>query len=253
MAAIEVITSQEREVKVKRCDANGKVVTTTVLVRIWNETVSNLTLMALGEAAFGKTGKIDFLLPFYIICKYINYSLSSRLFRAGNPPVHNRNLRQRLWGRWPRARHDCRFGCLQPVHHHRHLHCGTLLFVLIALIPLLTAWILTSDHSERREATHRAERRVLGDADLVNVCLHLALPHSLRDFAERCRGVCVRVCVHVCFLCFTSFSKSKFPFRLISWHSILNNSSDRRINGSTGYNAQGALDDFLLKEAKPVE
>lgn len=44
MAAIEVITSQEREVKVKRSD-NESVV---VLVRVWNETVSNLTLMALG-------------------------------------------------------------------------------------------------------------------------------------------------------------------------------------------------------------
>lgn len=47
MAAIEVITSQEREIVVKR--ANGETMTTTV--RIWNETVSNLTLMALGSSA----------------------------------------------------------------------------------------------------------------------------------------------------------------------------------------------------------
>ena len=47
MAAIEVITSQEKEVKVRRPD--GK--TTIILVRIWNETVSNLTLMALGSSA----------------------------------------------------------------------------------------------------------------------------------------------------------------------------------------------------------
>jgi solute carrier family 8 (sodium/calcium exchanger) len=47
MAAIEVITSQEREVKVKK--PNGE--KTVVLVRIWNETVSNLTLMALGSSA----------------------------------------------------------------------------------------------------------------------------------------------------------------------------------------------------------
>ncbi|KAH7716619.1 Protein NCX-1 b [Aphelenchoides avenae] len=47
MAAIEVITSQEREVVVKR--PSGE--TTIVLVRIWNETVSNLTLMALGSSA----------------------------------------------------------------------------------------------------------------------------------------------------------------------------------------------------------
>ncbi|XP_053088856.1 sodium/calcium exchanger 3 isoform X2 [Pangasianodon hypophthalmus] len=47
MAAIEVITSQEREIVVKR--ANGETMTTTV--RIWNETVSNLTLLALGSSA----------------------------------------------------------------------------------------------------------------------------------------------------------------------------------------------------------
>ncbi|CAD5223464.1 unnamed protein product [Bursaphelenchus okinawaensis] len=47
MAAIEVITSQEREVVIKKY--NGE--KTTVLVRVWNETVSNLTLMALGSSA----------------------------------------------------------------------------------------------------------------------------------------------------------------------------------------------------------
>ena len=47
MAAIEVITSKEKEVTVKK--PNGDV--TTVSVRIWNETVSNLTLMALGSSA----------------------------------------------------------------------------------------------------------------------------------------------------------------------------------------------------------
>ncbi|XP_077380071.1 sodium/calcium exchanger 1-like isoform X4 [Festucalex cinctus] len=47
MASIEVITSQERQITVKR--ANGEKLTTTV--RIWNETVSNLTLMALGSSA----------------------------------------------------------------------------------------------------------------------------------------------------------------------------------------------------------
>ncbi|KAI9562930.1 hypothetical protein GHT06_010386 [Daphnia sinensis] len=44
MASIEMITSKKKEVKVK--DANGKV--QTVVVRVWNETVANLTLMALG-------------------------------------------------------------------------------------------------------------------------------------------------------------------------------------------------------------
>uniref|UniRef100_A0A8C7DH20 Solute carrier family 8 member 1a n=1 Tax=Oncorhynchus kisutch TaxID=8019 RepID=A0A8C7DH20_ONCKI len=47
MASIEVITSQEREITIKK--PNGEKVTTTV--RIWNETVSNLTLMALGSSA----------------------------------------------------------------------------------------------------------------------------------------------------------------------------------------------------------
>ncbi|CAH8446262.1 unnamed protein product [Heterobilharzia americana] len=47
MAAIEVITSQEKEVTVRK--KNGE--TQTISVRIWNETVSNLTLMALGSSA----------------------------------------------------------------------------------------------------------------------------------------------------------------------------------------------------------
>ncbi|XP_017297586.1 sodium/calcium exchanger 1-like isoform X3 [Kryptolebias marmoratus] len=47
MASIEVITSQERKITIKK--PNGEKITTTV--RIWNETVSNLTLMALGSSA----------------------------------------------------------------------------------------------------------------------------------------------------------------------------------------------------------
>jgi len=47
MASIEVITSKEREVTIKT--PNGE--TQTISVRIWNETVSNLTLMALGSSA----------------------------------------------------------------------------------------------------------------------------------------------------------------------------------------------------------
>ena len=47
MAAIEVITSKEKEVLIKK--GNGE--TAVVSVRIWNETVSNLTLMALGSSA----------------------------------------------------------------------------------------------------------------------------------------------------------------------------------------------------------
>ncbi|XP_016151083.1 sodium/calcium exchanger 3 isoform X2 [Sinocyclocheilus grahami] len=47
MAAIEVITSQEKEIIIKR--PNGE--TTTTTIRVWNETVSNLTLMSLGSSA----------------------------------------------------------------------------------------------------------------------------------------------------------------------------------------------------------
>ncbi|XP_068088371.1 sodium/calcium exchanger 1 isoform X5 [Hyperolius riggenbachi] len=47
MSSIEVITSQEKEITIKK--SNGE--TTKTTVRIWNETVSNLTLMALGSSA----------------------------------------------------------------------------------------------------------------------------------------------------------------------------------------------------------
>ncbi|KAL2098731.1 hypothetical protein ACEWY4_005211 [Coilia grayii] len=47
MASIEVITSQEKEIIIKR--PNGE--TTSTTIRVWNETVSNLTLMALGSSA----------------------------------------------------------------------------------------------------------------------------------------------------------------------------------------------------------
>lgn len=47
MAAIEVITSQEKEIHIVDNDGNKQV----VMVRYWNETVSNLTLMALGSSA----------------------------------------------------------------------------------------------------------------------------------------------------------------------------------------------------------
>lgn len=47
MASIEVITSKEKDVVIKKSDGT----ISTVSVRIWNETVSNLTLMALGSSA----------------------------------------------------------------------------------------------------------------------------------------------------------------------------------------------------------
>ena len=47
MAAIEVITSKEKEVKVRKPSGETQI----VVVRVWNETVANLTLMALGSSA----------------------------------------------------------------------------------------------------------------------------------------------------------------------------------------------------------
>lgn len=47
MAAIEVITSQEKEVSVRKPNGDTQI----VVVRLWNETVANLTLMALGSSA----------------------------------------------------------------------------------------------------------------------------------------------------------------------------------------------------------
>jgi len=47
MAAIEVITSQEKQITIKKKGAEPQVIS----VRVWNETVSNLTLMALGSSA----------------------------------------------------------------------------------------------------------------------------------------------------------------------------------------------------------
>ncbi|XP_011634463.1 sodium/calcium exchanger 2 isoform X1 [Pogonomyrmex barbatus] len=47
MAAIEVITSKEKELVVRRQGREPQI----VVVRVWNETVANLTLMALGSSA----------------------------------------------------------------------------------------------------------------------------------------------------------------------------------------------------------
>lgn len=48
MASIEVITSQNKEVKLRRITGEPY----TILIRVWNETVSNLSLMALGKIHF---------------------------------------------------------------------------------------------------------------------------------------------------------------------------------------------------------
>lgn len=48
MGAIEVITSQEREITIRK---KGTTESQRIKVRVWNETVANLTLMALGSSA----------------------------------------------------------------------------------------------------------------------------------------------------------------------------------------------------------
>ncbi|KAL7873824.1 hypothetical protein AOLI_G00128950 [Acnodon oligacanthus] len=62
MASIEVITSQEKEITIKK--PNGE--TTTTTVRIWNETVSNLTLMALEKFCYGEHRKVKHLRVFFV-------------------------------------------------------------------------------------------------------------------------------------------------------------------------------------------
>lgn len=47
MAAIEKITANEKVVTVRKPDGTKQ----TIVVRVWNETVANLTLMALGTSA----------------------------------------------------------------------------------------------------------------------------------------------------------------------------------------------------------
>ncbi|KAB7505656.1 Sodium/calcium exchanger 3 [Armadillidium nasatum] len=47
MGAIEMITSQEKEVKIKKPNGDTQI----IVVQVWNETVANLTLMALGSSA----------------------------------------------------------------------------------------------------------------------------------------------------------------------------------------------------------
>ncbi|KAJ3590080.1 hypothetical protein NHX12_008035 [Muraenolepis orangiensis] len=63
MASIEVITSQEKEVTITM--PNGE--TSVATVRIWNETVSNLTLMALGSSVCGHQFKAGELGPSTIV------------------------------------------------------------------------------------------------------------------------------------------------------------------------------------------
>lgn len=47
MAAIEKITANEKVVTIRKPDGTKQ----TIVVRVWNETVANLTLMALGTSA----------------------------------------------------------------------------------------------------------------------------------------------------------------------------------------------------------
>jgi len=73
MSSIEVITSKEKEVVITRKDGTN----ITMNVRIWNETVSNLTLMALGSSA-----PEIMLTAFEVISKYSQCHFSTVIFQA---------------------------------------------------------------------------------------------------------------------------------------------------------------------------
>lgn len=148
MAAIEVITSQEREVSVKKPNGEKAV----VLVRIWNETVSNLTLMALGSSApeillsvieiFGNKFEAGDLGPGILIS-----------VRCSSPPSLTR---------FRNYRRICRF---QFVCYHRCLY------------NLCSAWRGQKDPAIGRFLCHRC---------LVDVCLYLAIPDIVCLLAKRC-------------------------------------------------------------------
>merc|ERR1719268_321448 len=70
MESIEMITAQEKEVSVKD-PRTGK--TQVIIVKVWNETVANLTLMALGSSAPEIMWSVFAYIWLYIILGAISY------------------------------------------------------------------------------------------------------------------------------------------------------------------------------------
>lgn len=110
MAAIEKITANEKVVTIRKPDGTKQ----TIVVRVWNETVANLTLMALGTSA------PEILLSII--------EIFSNNFQAGDLGPGNRFFFQKLR---PKCiyhikitftkRYNCRKCCFQFVHNHCNL------------------------------------------------------------------------------------------------------------------------------------
>lgn len=139
MSSIEVITSQERTVTIKRPGLEPIKVT----VRIWNETVSNLTLMALGSSA------PEILLSIIEASRHITAMTYLSCRFSG--------LRQRLRGRRSWTKYDRRFGGVQSVHDHYDL-CG--------------------GSSVYRASSSKAFGCIFCDGDMVGIRLYLDVSDS---------------------------------------------------------------------------
>lgn len=160
----QVITSQEKEITIKR--PNGE--TTTATVRIWNETVSNLTLMALGSSA------PEILLSVIEASTIWAGWLDIRLTGSkcdGRMVISFFTPHIGVWS-WPPGwlfgpQHHCGQRCLQHVRHHRYL-C------------LRGSWWW--------DAKNQTPPGVFRHGGLEYLCLHLALPNSECVFPRRGGG-----------------------------------------------------------------
>lgn len=113
MAAIEKITANEKAVTIRKPDGTRQ----TIVVRVWNETVANLTLMALGTSA------PEILLSII--------EIFSNNFQAGDLGPGNRfffsktssNVRDYLsfQNQFYKKRYNRRKCCFQFVHNHCNL------------------------------------------------------------------------------------------------------------------------------------
>lgn len=151
---------------------NGE--TSVATVRIWNETVSNLTLMALGSSA-------PEILLSVIEVRTHTHTHNCTHVRAPPPPILSLlispfhlltqssspaslprlvcpGVRPRFQGRRAGPGNHRRQRRLQHVCNHRHM---------------------CVDHSQRREPQDQTPPGVLHHRLLEHLCLHLALPHPV--------------------------------------------------------------------------
>ena len=99
MGAIERITSKERVLRLKN--------KATVSVRVWNETVANLTLMALGSSA------PEILLAVIEICGN-NFFSGALVFDLFLLSVYFLFI---FFSHFIGSLHNCRISSFQPIHH----------------------------------------------------------------------------------------------------------------------------------------